>query len=250
MGGPRDCSDRHRVALHQRPGESPRQLPNLHSTVCEPLAPRDLRVRFIRHPPLNCLRSHNVFHYALGGTCHLITQERSISTVITLADFFISNTIAQVGYCLVWLLVYIVSEDYATGMHSNGLWVMWITYLVRICESDRQGNIQMCCLPFVIKKRLYPLVTMVLVGIINWQIPFDLLMAYLLGIIACRWFDGSFIKLTYNAYRKLEASCLVSWMSNRSDFCPIDISPKARYFCSDNAHDYREFFKNFSAASN
>lgn len=125
-----------------------------------------------------------------------------------------------------------------------------MTYIVRICESDPTGNIQVCCLPFMVRKKLYPLIAVGLVGVLGWRVPVDMLVAYVMGVVACKWFDGSFVKLTTNAYRRLEESFLLGWMSQRDDFCKISSSPKAKYFCSDNQHNYKEFYQNFMKSGN
>jgi hypothetical protein len=61
--------------------------------------------------------------------------------------------------------------------------MMWMVYIVRICMSDPNGNIQLCCFPLKIKKVLYPLVILLGIGFFGWSIPYDIITAYLLTIL-------------------------------------------------------------------
>jgi hypothetical protein len=99
--------------------------------------------------------------------------------------------------------------------------------------SDPTGNIQLCCFPVKVKKQLYPLVILLAMALLTWSIPYDLLVAYLLTMVQCRFFDGSFIKLTRSTYRRIEMSFLLRWVSLREDFVSLDLAPKAKYFCKD-----------------
>lgn len=120
-----------------------------------------------------------------------------------MVDFFVTNVVAQLGYCLVWIILYIVSSDYASELYSTGLWVVWMGYVTKICESDPEGSIQLCCLPMSVTKRYYPLVVIGLLWVLGWQVPYDLIVGYLVNVVACRFFDGSFLRLTNSGYRKL-----------------------------------------------
>lgn len=111
--------------------------------------------------------------------------------------------------------------------------------------SDPRGNIQLCCLPVTIKKQLYPLIILVLVGLLSWSIPYDLITAYLLTAVQCAFFDGSFVKLSRSTYRRIEMSCLLRWMSLRDDFVALDLAPKSKFFCNDEPHDYKGFYGSF-----
>jgi hypothetical protein len=134
-------------------------------------------------------------------------------------------------------------------MNSTGIWVIWMTYVVRICYSDPDGDIKLCCFPTLIKKKYYPVVVILLLGVLGLRIPYDLLVAYAMGVVACRFFDGSFVKLSNSTYRKLEMSFLMRWMNMRDDFYAIDLSPKAKFFCGNGNHDFRAFYKDFMGRS-
>jgi hypothetical protein len=116
---------------------------------------------------------------------------------------------------------------------------MWMVYVMRICMSDPKGDIQPCCLPIKIKKMLYPLIILVGIGLLSWSIPYDLIVACLLTMVQCWFFDGSFVKFTRGTYRRIEMSCLLRWMSLRDDFVSLDLAPKAKYFCKDEGHNYK-----------
>lgn len=150
-------------------------------------------------------------------------------------------------YSLLWVVLFIstTDDDSTTAMYSCGLWVIWMVYIVRICMSDPKGNIQLCCLPITIKKQLYPIIILVLTGLLSWSIPYDLLTAYLLTAVQCMFFDGSFIKFSRSTYIRLEKSCLLSWISSRDDFVSVDLAPRSRFFCRDEAHDYKGFYASF-----
>jgi hypothetical protein len=245
MGRPPNSRHRDRFSVHGRAQHVAGKLPILHPALRKPVAALQLRAGVFRVLHVDRISDGDVLRDARTRNVKRLAQERSISTAITFADFFISNAIVQLTYCLLWLALYIASDEYAGDMHSSGLWVMWMIYAVRISESDLGGSIQPCCLPIRIKKRLYPLLAMLLLGVAQWQFPYDLVVAYVVGVVACRMFDGSFIKLTNNAYKRLETSFLLSWMSQRDDFCTISSSPKSQFFCADSIHNYKEFYANF-----
>ncbi len=239
----------HHLDIHQSSGRFIRKLSLLHHPLWQPVEATHLLPHLRRSPYRNPISTHNVLHHALNSTSQL-TQEKNISTVITFCDFFITNAIVQIAYSLLWIVFYAWSSDQSTesvvNMKSCGLWVMWMVYIVRICQSDPTGNIQLCCFPVNIPKRFYPLVILLALGIFQFKIPYDILVAYLLGLVQCTFFDGSFVKLSNSAYRRIQMSFLLRWMTLRDDFCPLDISPKAKHFCSDShQRDYKAFYSHF-----
>ena len=110
-------------------------------------------------------------------------------------DMFVNNAAIQIVYCLVWLVVYLISSEYAFNMGSVGIWGVWMVLLARICESDPNGDIKFCCLPFTIKKKFYPLSILAIYAILTFSIPLDMLIGYFVGFIQCKFLNGTLIRL-------------------------------------------------------
>jgi hypothetical protein len=49
-----------------------------------------------------------------------------------------------------------------------GTWGVWMVFLTRVCESDPYGKIKFCGLFFTVKKRIYPLIMIVIYSTITF----------------------------------------------------------------------------------
>lgn len=102
-------------------------------------------------------------------------------------------------------------------MVSAGVWGVWIVLLVRICESDPNGQIKFCCFSFFIRKRLYPLAIIGIITILNFSLPLDMIIGYLIGFVQCNYLNGTLLRLKAEQYQKIE-NTVFKFAVNRPDF--------------------------------
>lgn len=50
-------------------------------------------------------------------------------------------------------------------------------------------------MPLTIKKKSYPLAMITMMGVIAFYLPIDMLIGYFIGIIQCRFLNGTLIRL-------------------------------------------------------
>lgn len=137
-------------------------------------------------------------------------------------DCLANNCVIQILYCVCFLLVYLVSDNFAKeSMMSCGIWGVWMVFLARICESDPDGDIRFCCFPFLIKKKFYPIAIMVLMAIVSFSFPMDMALGYLVGFLQCKVMNGTIVRLSIAQYQKLEDSFLFKCVSHRFDFVRV-----------------------------
>lgn len=122
-------------------------------------------------------------------------------------------------------------------MYSNGLLIMWMVMIVRICYADPESDIKLCCLPYNLKKKFYPFLILLLITVLNFAIPYDFIIAAILAFIECRFFSSSFIKLNRTTYQTFESSFLLNRFNTRSDYFTLSGSDGSRYFCRNEEND-------------
>lgn len=178
----------------------------------------------------------SVVHPPLDSTVRNI-QEKSVSTVVTAVDVLINNAAIQVLYVLIWLGVYFATEEYWEVMRSSGVWGVWMVLLVRICESDPNGEIRFCCFPSNIKKRYYPFAILGIVSVLSLSIPLDMILGYVIGFIQCKFLNGTLFRLRADQYQQIE-STVFKFAKDRPDFRRFADSEYAQAFTRESSSTY------------
>ena len=86
-------------------------------------------------------------------------------------------------------------------------------YLARICVSDPDGDIKFCCFNFTIKKKIYPVVIIGIVAVMTFSLPMDMILGYMVGLIQCKFLNGTMIRLSLPQYLRIENSFLFNCIS-------------------------------------
>lgn len=139
-----------------------------------------------------------------------------------MVDFLIQNLLIQ----LTFMLVVNIITDFTEALswtYSCSLWNILIVYLVRVCHAEDK-EMQVCCMPFKLRSRYYPLVMIVFFNILT--LPFvqiDIYLAYLMAYIQVRLCGGTIVFCSAGCLQAVEKR-LLKLFGNRQDIFLLESS--------------------------
>ena len=158
--------------------------------------------------------------------------ESSMGTLKYMMIFFINSILIQVIYCLVILLVYLVTKEKGIllmnvgmgGVENNGLWPIIMAELTLLCMTNPEIPMRVFFFPCEVKAKYYPIVLFFIFMLFNgMHIDFGVLSGILYGFLY-HYLLRNRLQISDQFIQNLEASFLFKWMVKFNGFISLNNS--------------------------
>jgi len=148
-----------------------------------------------------------------------IKLENNTSTMKYMCTFFINNSIIQILYIILCLILSLISNSFLL-MQSNGLWPLILGEITILCLTNPENQLMFMFLPCLIPAKIYPWALFAFFTVLNMNLHIDILAGILYGYLF-HYYLKSKIQLSDEFIIRMENAPLLNKLGNFERFVSL-----------------------------